>query len=58
MIVKELKDEQQLSVEIIKNNLKEEIKNIPEEITKKIICVVYDGTDLKYDTLYNMLNNK
>ena len=33
-----------------------EVKTFPEIIKKRIVCVVYNGKDLKYDTLYNMIN--
>lgn len=54
MIVKELNQNQQLSIELVKNKLTDEIKNFPPNLKKNIVCVVYDGNDLIYDTLYNM----
>ena len=55
MIVKMLKDGEQLSVDLIRNNLAAEINVFPDDIKKRIVCVVYDGNELKYDTLYNMI---
>lgn len=40
---------------ILDDTNKEILKGYPEEITKRIICVVYNGSILKYDTLYNMI---
>ena len=36
----------------------EEVKEIGDTIMKRIICVVYNGKDLKYDNLFNIINNK
>ena len=48
-----------LSVSNIKTCLEkhlEEIKIIDSAIMSKIVCVVYNGRELKYDTLFNMIN--
>ena len=47
-----------LSTENIKScieNLLKEVKGIDNEVQKKIICVVYNGNILKYETLYNLI---
>lgn len=58
MIVRRLKKGEQMSVNLIGNHLNTEIQNFPDCIKKRIVCVVYDGHDLKYDTLYNMINDR
>ena len=49
----------ELSVSLINKILgdknKAVLKVYPEDISKRIICVVYDGSILKYDSLFNLI---
>lgn len=53
-VVKEENMTNDLSIEIISKHINKEIKNIPEDIKKRIFCVVYNGNKLLYDSLFNM----
>lgn len=43
------------SLDLIKKHLLNKRLGIPEEIMKHIICIVYNGHVIKYDTLYNLI---
>ncbi len=61
MIVKELKthEGEDYSLHLLLMHLNQDIVNLREkDVAKKIVCVIYNGMELRYDTLYNMLNNK
>ena len=61
MIIKDLKKHQEeyFSLDLISKHFDKEILNHKiNNITKKIVCVIYNGEELKYDTLYNILNKK
>lgn len=58
MTVKDLKihEEKQYSLDLISKHFNKKILNLRKEnVTKKIVCVIYNGQELKYDTLYNMI---
>lgn len=54
MIVKETDNKEKLTMAILKKHIGPKIKKFPDEIKKKIVCVVYNGEILIYDTLYNI----
>ena len=61
MTIKELKkhEGEEYSLDLISKHLDKKILNLGKEnVTKKIVCVIYNGQELKYDTLYNMINKK
>ena len=61
MTVKELKthESEEYSLDLLFRHFNQDILNLKEKvIAKKIVCVIYNGNELKYDTLYNMLNKK
>ena len=61
MTIKELKscEKEQYSLKLISKHFDKESLSFGKDIVaKKIVCVIYNGEELKYDTLYNMLNNK
>ena len=43
------------STDLIKKHLLNKRLGIPEEIMKRIICIVYNGYVIKYDTLYDLI---
>ena len=57
MTVKELKknEKEKYSLDLIYKHLSQDILSLEDRIPKKIFCVIYDGKELKYDTLYNMI---
>lgn len=57
-IVNEDNCNDEFSVKIISKHFNEEIISFPKEIQKRIICVVYNGRELQYDTMYNMTNER
>lgn len=61
MTVKELKisESEEYSLNLILRHFDQDILNLREkDVAKKIVCVIYNGNELRYDTLYNMLNKK
>ncbi len=60
MTIKELKkhEKEKYSLDLIYNHLNQDILSLEDRLTKKIVCVIYDGHELRYDTLYNMINKK
>ena len=61
MTIKELKkhEKEKYSLNLIYKHLNRDVLNLKnKDVTKKIVCVIYNGDELKYDTLYNMLNKK
>ena len=61
MTIKELKkhEGEEYSLDLISKHLDKKILNMGKEnVMKKIVCVIYNGQELKYDTLYNMINKK
>lgn len=60
MTVKALKthEKETYSLNLITKHLNKEILDMKNnQLTKKIVCSIYDGKELKYDTLYNIINN-
>ena len=60
-MVKTLKkhEGEEYSLDLISKHLDKKILNLGKgNVTKKIVCVIYNGQELKYDTLYNMINKK
>lgn len=61
MTVKDIKhhEEEHYSLDLISKHFnKKTLKLEKENVTKKIVCVIYNGQELIYDTLYNMINKK
>ena len=59
MTVKTLKinESEEYSLDLLVKHFNKDILNLRNnDVAKKIICVIYDGKELRYDTLYNMLN--
>lgn len=59
-IMTEDPQEKSLSVNRIVSFLEDKLNRniIADETMKRIFCIVYNGKELKYDSLYNMLNEK
>lgn len=59
MIVKSIRKNkgEKYSLDLISNHLNTENKALKNKLSKKIVCAIYDGHKLIYDTLYN-INNK
>lgn len=58
MTVKELKQDEKFSLDLICNIFNDNVISLSEEkspSTKKIICAIYDGKELLYDTLNNLI---
>lgn len=60
MTIRELKkhEKEEYSLDLIYKYLSQDILNLEDRLTKKIVCAIYNGDELKYDTLYNMINKK
>ncbi len=60
MTVKEINEqkEEKYSLELITKLLNQDILSTKETLSKKIICAIYNGNDLRYDTLFNMINER
>ena len=59
MTVKELKthENEKYSLDLISKHFNQDVLDLKLcNVAKKIVCVIYDGSKLIYDTLYNMLN--
>ena len=58
MTVKELRSDEEFSLNLICNIFNDNVISLSEEkrpSTKKIICAIYDGKELLYDTLCNLI---
>lgn len=58
MTVRELKNKEKFSLDLISNKFNDTVISLNEKkhfSTKKIICAIYDGKELIYDTLCNLI---
>lgn len=57
MTVKDIDEqkEEKYTLDLIAKLLRQDILNTKETLSKKIVCAIYNGKDLRYDTLYNMI---
>ena len=59
MTVKELKitENEKYTLDLLLRHFNQDVLNLREkDVAKKIVCIIYNGQELRYDTLYNMLN--
>lgn len=59
MTVKEIDKhkKEEYSLNLITKWFNQDILSMKENLSKKIVCAMYNGNDLRYDTLYNMIEN-
>ena len=58
MVVKFLTDEEVFSIKLIEQYFNQEIRGYCDNIKKRIICVVYNGEELKYATLKDLTDKR